>query len=499
MSNVREESISGVKWQLISRMTLQPVAFIFGIILARLISPAEMGILGLTSIFFVIAYQLKDCGFGIALIRKVDRTDADINTVFWFNVVMSLVACAGLCLAAPWFADFFNTPPLVELTYVSAVMLFLNSTATVHWTLFSARRDFKTIAMISTVTTIIPMPLCVWAAFSGWSYWSIMLQGVLSGLLSLIIIWIKSPWKPRFQFSIESFREFFGFGSKLFLSNLLSGLYRESRGLIIGKFYSPADLALFNRAYKMVELPSSIVQGTVSSISLPILSAIQHDEARFIATYRKYFRLTLLVVFWFLITVSANSQSIVYTLYGEAWMKSVIYVYILSFCVINTPIVSIMESLILVKGRSDIVLRTMIIVRVSGVILLAVSAFYGIVYICVAAVIAGMMHFMIYLLCIAREGWISYKTQINDTYPYLLIALIVNIPALVINLLFEPHFTTMIVGGSLSLIMFLVIMHFRNDAAWAIILDILEEKGILKYLPFLRKPTSESRHDWTSR
>lgn len=164
MGRVREETISGAKWQMLQKCTLQPLQLLFGMVLARLISPAEMGILELTAIFFAVAGSLASAGFGQALIRKIDRTEEDINTMFWFNAAMSLIMSAILFLMAQWFADYFHQQALVNLTRVSAAMMFLNSFAGVHWTLYSCRRDFKTPAIISTCTTIVGMPVCLYLA-----------------------------------------------------------------------------------------------------------------------------------------------------------------------------------------------------------------------------------------------------------------------------------------------------------------------------------------------
>ena len=190
MSQLKKEILGGVKWAMVQKITMQPIQFIYGIILARLISPAEMGILGLTAIFFSIAGQLQQCGFGAALIRKQDRTDEDICTVFWFNIAMSFVFSLALFLAAPLFVLFFNQPALLNLTRVSAILMFLGSTGSVHWTLYQARRDFKTPAIVSMCTTLVAMPFTIWAAFSGWSYWAVMLQGIITGLLGIITVWV---------------------------------------------------------------------------------------------------------------------------------------------------------------------------------------------------------------------------------------------------------------------------------------------------------------------
>ena len=150
--------------------------------------------LGLTSVFFAVTGVLSECGFASTLIRKQDRTEKDINTVFWFNVGMSLLMSVILFLCAPFFVQFFQQPALLWLTRASAVMMFLNSFSSVHWTLYTARRDFKTPAIIQSITAMLSMPLCIGLAYAGWGVWSMMTSSIFSGLLSLVIVWYISPW-----------------------------------------------------------------------------------------------------------------------------------------------------------------------------------------------------------------------------------------------------------------------------------------------------------------
>ena len=189
---------------LLQKCTLQPLQLVFGMILARLVTPEEIGILGLTAIFFAVASQLSECGFGAAIIRKQDRTEEDINTMFWFNSGMSLLMSVILFLSAPLFVTFFNQPALLWLTRASACMMFFDSLGCIHWILYSARRDFKTPAIIQTIVAVCSMPLCIGLAYADWGSWAIMTQGIFTGLSSLVIVWVISLWKPRFIYSFKS-------------------------------------------------------------------------------------------------------------------------------------------------------------------------------------------------------------------------------------------------------------------------------------------------------
>ena len=176
MGSIKSETIRSAKWSFLQRLTIQPIQLVFGMVLARFVTPTEMGILGLTAVFFAIAACLANAGFGAAIIRKTDRTNEDINTVFWFNLVMSFLLAVLLFLLAPWFAAFYRQPELLWLTRVSAFMMFLSSSSSVHVALFQSRRDFKTLAWVGMLSTLAGMPVCLYLAYIGWGVWALMVQ-----------------------------------------------------------------------------------------------------------------------------------------------------------------------------------------------------------------------------------------------------------------------------------------------------------------------------------
>lgn len=476
MASVREETARGIKWGLIQKCTMQPVQFIFGIILARLISPEEMGILGLTGIFFAFAGQLQECGFGSALIRKQDRTDEDICTVFWFNIAMSFVLSLALFLAAPWFVWFFDQPALLNLTRVSALLMFLGSTGSVHWTLYSARRDFKTPAIVSMCTTLVAMPFTIWAAYAGWSYWAPMLQGIISGLLGLITIWIISPWKPRFKFSRESFISFFGFGVKLTTAGMITTGYSQLRTFLIGKFYSPAQLAYFSRGYTTCSTPMGVINSLLGGVTYPILASLQYDKSRLIHVYRQYIRLTSLVVEWGMLTMAANAHSFIGLLYGESWLPCVPYAQLLCFGIMLDPLYNINSNLYAILGRTDITLKRETILRIFGISAMLIGAWHSVMGICIAALLTSLFAFSLTCFMTSRTCSLSFKHQLQDFLPYLFMALVANIPS-IITTFFPTHpFIDLFIGGSCSLAIYIGLLTIRRDKAGAYVFAFLKEK-----------------------
>lgn len=485
MASVREETARGIKWGLIQKCTMQPVQFVFGIILARLISPDEMGILGLTGIFFAFAAQLQECGFGAALIRKQDRTDEDICTVFWFNIAMSFVLSLALFLAAPWFVWFFDQPALLNLTRVSALLMFLGSTGSVHWTLYQARREFKTPAIVSMCTTLVAMPFTIWAAFAGWSYWAPMLQGIIAGLLSLITVWIISPWKPSLKFSKKSFIVFFGFGCKLTASGLITTTYSQLRTFLIGKFYSPAQLAYFTRGYATCHTPMQLVNGLLSGVTYPILATLQHSPDRLIHVYRQYIRLTALVVEWGMITMAANAHAFISLLYGPRWLPCVPYAQLLCIGIMLDPLYNINSSLYTTLGRTDIMLKRETILRIVGLSAMCIGAWHSVLGICIAGVGTGIFAFLLTVFLTSRITEMTVSHQTSDFLPYLIMASIANIPSLAAHMFGLHNMLALLIGGSGSLIIYIVLLYSRRDSAGAYLYVLFKEKLChkLSFLP----------------
>lgn len=485
MGRLRDETLNGAKWLMLQKATLQPLQLLFSMVLARLITPAEMGILGLTAIFFAVASQLASSGFGAALIRKIDRTEADINTMFWFNAGMSLLMALCLGAAAPWFAEFFHQPALVPLTRVSAGMMFLNSFAGVHWTLYTCRRDFKTPALIQGAVAILSMPLCITLAYMGWSYWSLVMQGVFSGVLQLVIVWYVSPWKPRLLFSWISFKELFGFGSKLAASGLLWVIYANLRTFIIGKFYSPADLGLYNRGSHLASFVPTTVSNMLESVSYPVLATVQNDDARLVAAYRKYICLSTLALTWGCLLLCSLGEPLVRLMFGEKWLLCVPFLQVAvlgealnHICVINL-------SLLKVKGRSDLLLRLEIIKRFVSVLMMLYAASISVLAVCWSLVIYTQLAIFINSYYTGKFLGLTWWQQQKDYLPYVIFAAFSTLPAwlctsvpvdswfpvvegnqLSFLVYYAAVLAQILLGGGISALLYFGILHHRRDAAY---------------------------------
>lgn len=486
VSQVKKETLQGVKWQFLQKVTLQPVTLLFGIIMARLMTPEEFGILGLTAIFFSIAAAMASGGLGAALIREIHRTDKDINTVFWTNIVFSALMSGVLMLCAPLFVTFFNQPALLLLTYASSGIMFLNSLSSIHNTLFTCERNFKTPAIISTVVALISIPPTILAAYIGWSYWAIVFQSALSALLNLVILWWVSPWKPRFVWSSDSFRRLFGYGCKIVITSVIETVFTNLKSLLIGRFYQPAQLGLFERAWKLASLPSTTINGMLQTVTFPILATIQEDEERLLRVYSMYIRITSLGIFFGSCLLVALAEPTVRLLYGENWLSCVPYLQIVLWGVMCFHFGTINVNLLLVKGRSDIVLRISILKKLVSVLLVVPAVYISMIAVCWASVLFIPFSLIINSYYTGKLLNFTITRQLRDFLPYLILSSVVCTPAYFITWLPIHSVFQVLLGALISTSLYITALKWAKDAAYEQIMQTLAEKGMFRRFPFLR-------------
>lgn len=453
-----------MKWMMLQKCTLHPMQLVFSMFLARLVTPEEMGLLGLTSIFFAVAGVLSECGFASALIRKQDRTEKDINTVFWFNVGMSLLMSIMLFLSAPLFVQFFQQPALLWLTRASAVMMFLNSFSSVHWTLYTARRDFKTPAIIQSITAMLSMPLCIGLAYAGWGVWALMTQSIFSGILSLSVVWFISPWKPRLLFSKRSFQEMFGYGSKLGLSRIVDAGFNHASNLVIGRFYSPASLAYYSRGHHLAYVFPSTVCSMLGNVTFPILATLQRDPKRLYYIYRKYLRLFTLSITWLCLFLAAYSKPFVAVMYGDQWDSAVVFcqLFCMSAAIYHIHVINL--NLLSVMGRSDLFLRLEIIKKVLCISMMVSCATISVEAMCIGSVICS--YICLFINSYFTKGLIrlSIWQQLMDYVPLGILASVTTWGTAYFVLQIPiPSIVQLLLGGVLSGLLFFVVLFYTKS------------------------------------
>ena len=458
MSELKENTISGVKWSAIGRFSTQGIGFIIGLILARLLSPADYGVVGMVGIFFAIAQTFIDSGFGSALIRKTDCSDVDYSTAFYFNAAVGLLCCVILSCFAPFIADFFNTPILSDIVVVMSVNMFIGSLSIVQGARLTAAIDFKSQAKISLVTTILSGILGITMAYNGFGVWSLVWQSVFSNILRTIFLLFVTRWYPKWQFSKESFKYLFNFGSKILTASLLHTIYANMTTLIIGKYYTAKDLGYYTRGHSLASLPSTNITNILGSVTYPILSKIQNDDKRLIQVYRKYIAITSMVIFFGMFLLAALAKPLIITLLTDKWLESVIYLQVFCFALMFDHICQLNLNILYVKGRSDLVLRLEVIKKTISISMIIAAIPFGVLAICIARAIYTQIAIVINTYYTGKLFGLGYMQQVKDFFMYLIYSLCAVFPSFILATMNLNAILTLILGSSLAISIYYLLL-----------------------------------------
>lgn len=421
--SLKNKTVKGIVWSSIERFSVQGIQFLVMIVMARLLTPKDYGLVGMVAIFIAVAQSLVDSGFSQALIRKQNRTETDNSTVFYFNIVVGILLYLVLFAIAPWVADFYNSPELTALMRVICLSVVFNSFVVVQRALLTVNIDFKTQAKASLTAAVVSGVIGIGMAYSGFSYWSIVAQQLVNLGLNTLLLWIFTRWRPRWIYSWGSFRELFTFGSKLMVSGLLDVVYRNMYLLVIGKVFTASSLGYYTRANQFAEFPSSNLTGIMQRVTYPVLCQIQDDDERLAQIYRRFLRLSAFLIFPLLVGLSAVAEPFVLLLLKEQWLFAATLLQIICFAMMWYPIHAINLNLLQVKGRSDLFLRLEIIKKAIAVLILCVTIPMGLIAMCVGQILSSLIALIINTNYTGKLIQVGFLRQMRDLLPTLLLSL----------------------------------------------------------------------------
>lgn len=415
--SLKNKTVKGVGWSFVDNISNQGITFLVGLVLARILTPAEYGVMAIVTIFIAISNSIVDSGFSNALIRKMKIERVDYNTVFYFNLIVSLVLYILLFLSAPTISVFFKEPILVDVMRGIGWILVINAFAIIPRTILVRNVDFKTQTKVSLISSIFSGVIGIGMALKGFGVWSLVGQQLSRQLLNTIFLWFFCRWRPVLEFSVRSFRELFGFGSKLLLSGLLNTVYKDIYALVIGRCYSAADLGQYTRASQFNTIFSNNLTTVVQRVSYPVLSSIQNEEERLRDAYRRVIKVTMLVTFACMLGMAAVAKPLLMLLIGEKWLPAVYFLQIICFAGMLYPLHAINLNILQVKGRSDLFLKLEIIKKVIATIPIVIGIFWGIELMLWGSVCTSFIAF--FLNSYYSAPLIGYPTlhQIKDVVP----------------------------------------------------------------------------------
>ena len=433
--SLTNKTIKGVGWNSVDRIVNYGIGFLIGIVLARLLSPEEYGLIGIIGIFTAIFNIILDSGLSTALIRKKGVTDTDYCTVFWTNLFLSFALTAVLFFSAPLISAFFKRPELVPYIHVMSFILVINALSITQQSILTKRIDFKTQTKISLIAHTLSGIIGILMAYAGMGVWALVAQQMSSRLFTTLLLWIYNKWWPSLVFSWISFKDLFGFSWKLLVAQVVQTAFNQVYQAVIGKVYTPNTLGQYTRAQQYGTLVASTVGDVVLKVSLPVMSEIQNEDERLLRVFRTIIKTSMLVSSVFLIGMAACAKPLIYVLIGEKWLPCVPMMQILSFSLMLYPLHQVNINMLTVQGRSDIQLLLQIIKCVLSIGPILLGVFVGIYWMLVGSVVCGWLSLILNSYYSGKKFNYTWWMQLKDVAPSIIISLIMAVPVYLMTFL----------------------------------------------------------------
>lgn len=462
-------------WSVVDNFSTQFLGFIIGIVLARLLSPSDYGTVGVLVIFIGIANVFVDCGFAIGLIRKKERTDEDLATAFYFNVIVGVITYLILFFISPWVAAFFKMPILVVLLRVLALCLIFNSLSIVQNAILTAALKTKVQARVNISTQFIMGCVGIYLAFKGYGVWTLVIQQVGSSILKCVFLWITVKWLPNKKWSKNSFMYLFGFGWKLLGANLIGTFFNQIHSFFIGRALGASELGLYTKANDLSSKPNDTLLNVVNRIALPILSSVNDNITQIKNAYSKMIRLGAFVSFPLFALLILIAKPLIIIMWTDKWLECVNLFQLLcisaSFGIISQLGLTIMQLM----NRTDLTLKFEFYKKPVTLILLILAMPFGLFYITLSAVVASIYCCLVNMYATKMLITYTYKEQFKDFSPYLLISMIACAIGYIPTLFFTSNYLLLVVSSLFFIGTYLLIAYLFRVQGMRELLSLIKK------------------------
>lgn len=463
MNNIKQKTKIGMTWNVLEKFSVQSISFVLNIFLARLLTPKDYGTIGMLTIFLSFSNVFIDSGFSRALIQKQSRTEIDYSTSLIFNFAVGTMIYTGLFLAAPVIASFYKTPELVSLQRVFFVIVILNSLVVVQNAKLQANIDFKSIAIINSITSFSSGIFGIIAAYNGLGAWALVIQSLSKAFISVLCFWGRARWFPKTGFSFESFKTLFGFGSKLLASGFLSITITNIENLFIGKKYSSESLGYYTRAQQFPELTSGTLASVLNNATFPLMSSLQDDKENLLSTFKKLIRTTSMMVFPAMMGIAVLSKPIILVLLGKKWLFSSELLFWLALSYIFTPLSILNMNILNAIGRSDLFLKVDLCKTPIIIIAMMITFPISIKAVVIGKVVCAFMYYYINTFMIGRMYSFGAFDQLACSWKYIVSSTIMAICVILVNNLIQSNLWNLVIGISVGIIVYALFLLLLKD------------------------------------
>ena len=420
---MKNTTIKNFIWRFAERCGAQLVTFIVSIVLARLLAPEDYGTIALVTVFTTILQVFVDSGLGTALIQKKDADDLDFSSVFYFNFFVCIVLYIGMFLAAPIIAGFYGDSSLIPIIRVISLTIVISGVKGIQQSYVSRNMLFKRFFFATLGGTIFSAFLGIGLAYAGFGVWAIVAQQLSNTAIDTLILWITVKWRPKKMFSWNRLKGLLSFGWKLLVSSLLDTVYNNLRNLIIGKFYSSADLAYYNQGDKFPKIIVTNINSSIDSVLLPTLANEQEHIDRVKSMTRRAIKTSTFIMAPLMMGLAFCATSIVKIVLTDKWLPCVPYLQIFCVTYMFWPIHTANLNAINAMGRSDYFLKLEIAKKAIGLILLLSTMRFGVMVMACSLLISSITSQIINSWPNKKLLGYGYFEQLRDILPSVLIAL----------------------------------------------------------------------------
>ena len=460
-------------WNALEKFGSQIVRFVLGIVLARILSPRDYGLIGLLIVFTAISQIFVDSGFSKALMQKNDKNPSDVNTAFTFNLIVSLSLYLLLFITAPLIAHFYEEVILVQLLRVLALTLIINALFAIPNTILAIDLDFKKIAVINFTSIVISGIVAILLAIMGFGVWALVLQYLLKSILTTVLFWLSKAWSPKLFFSKTSFKRLFKFGINITLSSLLNEIVEKFSWLFIAKSFSTSDLGYYNRGIQFPDTAIGTLGSVLDSVLLPNLAKIKGDVLQLKEEVSRLIRFLSLITILPTVLLAVLAEPVVILLLTNKWIAAAPILSIFCFCRFTTNLSTISINLLYTINKSNLVLRQQYWKMGIRIVLILLALKFGIVYVALAELISVIIHFIIGAYYPGKIINFGAVNQIRQILPFLIIGLFEFIALSYLMSLFDSQIVKISIVCAVGLFLHIVLVYFFKKEDYIVLKGLL--------------------------
>lgn len=479
MDEFRHRTIKGIAWSLVSQVGRQVLAFVIGITLARLLSPREFGLVAMVLVFTGFANIFTEMGFSAALIQKQDVRQEHLSSVFWLNLMSGFLLMAIFMVGSPLVATFYREPLLIPLTMLVSANFFIGSFNIVQSTLMTKSLNFRTLSVVEIAAVVISGTVAIVMAYSGFGVWSLAVQTVVFSIVTAMLLWKLSPWRPNFKFNWRAVRELLGFSTSLLGTQMLNYWVRNIDNLLIGRFLGSDPLGAYSRAYSVMLLPLTNISRVLSRVMFPAFSIIQEDKRRVRNMYLRMTRTIALFTFPLMLGLFVTVDPFVITVFGQQWAEMIPILQVLCLLGVTQSIGTLNGNLYLSQGRADLQFKVGLFLKANAILGIVIGLHWGVVGVAIGYTISSFINSYPSFFFAGRLLDLTFSELLRNLSSTFACATAMAISVYALGLLLPahwPHWPCLVVEVLFGVLVYIFLIHFFKVQAYIETIELLKEQ-----------------------